>query len=107
MVAITVILAAVIGAFVFGMGPGEKAPTINFRASANNTTAIDLEVMGGDNVSTGTLSFTIDGDVVTPTEVYTTAGSTITLSGAAAGTNTVRVIDTASNAVIFQSDVNV
>ncbi|HJH28306.1 MAG TPA: type IV pilin [Methanosarcinaceae archaeon] len=52
MVAITVILAAVIAAFVFGMGPPEQAPQAAIRASAaeiDNST-IKLEHQGGDAV---------------------------------------------------------
>ncbi|OPY25530.1 MAG: hypothetical protein A4E23_00050 [Methanomethylovorans sp. PtaU1.Bin073] len=58
MVAITVILAAVIAAFVFGMGPPEQAPQASLRASAttitddddNTVSAIKLEHQGGDAV---------------------------------------------------------
>lgn len=56
MVAITVILAAVIAAFVFGMGPPEQAPQASLRGSADmsvsNTTAsiVKLEHQGGDQV---------------------------------------------------------
>ena len=108
MVAITVILAAVIGAFVFGMGPQESAPTINFRASSDTASTLRLAVMGGDNVSCTTLSFTVDGAAVTgaPTTGYTTAGKYWDLT-TTAGTRTVRVIDTTTNSVIFQSDVRV
>lgn len=52
MVAITVILAAVIAAFVFGMGPPEQAPQSAIRASAatvGNST-VKLEHQGGDAV---------------------------------------------------------
>ncbi|WP_407357188.1 type IV pilin [Methanolobus sp. WCC5] len=55
MVAITVILAAVIAAFVFGMGPPEQAPQASLRASAdtfttNNTDVIKIEHQGGDEI---------------------------------------------------------
>lgn len=57
MVAITVILAAVIAAFVFGMGPPEQAPQASLRASAttmsdgtDSFSAIKLEHQGGDAV---------------------------------------------------------
>jgi flagellin-like protein len=53
MVAITVILAAVIAAFVFGMGPPEQAPQASLRASAESlggSTGIKLEHQGGDQV---------------------------------------------------------
>lgn len=72
MVAITVILAAVIAAFVFGMGPPEQAPQASLRASADtsdfNTSAgiISLEHQGGDQVvlmSTNT-KVTVNGEDV-------------------------------------------
>ena len=54
MVAITVILAAVIAAFVFGMGPPEQAPQSSLRASTvsidTGVTGIKLEHQGGDAV---------------------------------------------------------
>ena len=60
MVAITVILAAVIGAFVFGMGTPEKTPTANIVITAaeediDNDGAADhtirLEHKGGDDLA--------------------------------------------------------
>lgn len=72
MVAITVILAAVIAAFVFGMGPPEQAPQASLRAtadtSADNTSAsiVRLEHQGGDQIvlmSTNT-KVTVDGEDV-------------------------------------------
>ncbi|WP_094229207.1 type IV pilin [Methanolobus psychrotolerans] len=53
MVAITVILAAVIAAFVFGMGPPEQAPQASVRASsdtANSLNVVKLEHQGGDAI---------------------------------------------------------
>ncbi|WP_342305922.1 type IV pilin N-terminal domain-containing protein [Methanolobus sp. ZRKC5] len=71
MVAITVILAAVIAAFVFGMGPPEQAPQASLRASADNIdsgiTGIKLEHQGGDAVviSDSRTKLTLDGTAVT------------------------------------------
>ncbi|MFZ3383145.1 MAG: type IV pilin N-terminal domain-containing protein [Candidatus Methanoperedens sp.] len=51
MVAITVILAAVIAAFVFGMAPPAKAPSVQLRITAINTTAggeLKITHNGGD-----------------------------------------------------------
>ena len=53
MVAITVILAAVIAAFVFGMGPPEQAPQAALRGSSatqNSENVVKLEHQGGDAV---------------------------------------------------------
>ncbi|MBN2487619.1 MAG: type IV pilin N-terminal domain-containing protein [Methanosarcinaceae archaeon] len=56
MVAITVILAAVIAAFVFGMGPPETAPQASVRGSAATATdgtssILKLEHQGGDAIT--------------------------------------------------------
>ena len=69
MVAITVILAAVIAAFVFGMGPPEQAPQSAIRASAATVSTFDvvkLEHQGGDAVTftTANTKVTIDGSSV-------------------------------------------
>jgi len=51
MVAITVILAAVIAAFVFGMGPPKQAPQASLTATTTNSTdAINLTHKGGDGI---------------------------------------------------------
>lgn len=70
MVAITVILAAVIAAFVFGMGPPEQAPQASLRASAttmDSVGAIKLEHQGGDAVYLDTIhtKVLLDGTDVT------------------------------------------
>ena len=69
MVAITVILAAVIAAFVFGMGPPEQAPQAAVRGSAatvNGSTVVKLEHQGGDAVifTTANTKITMDGNNV-------------------------------------------
>ena len=71
MVAITVILAAVIGAFVFGMGTPEKTPAANIVITAADASDDDitLEHRGGDSlamddvkilVKSGSTTVTID-----------------------------------------------
>ena len=64
MVAITVILAAVIGTFVLGLGENlnQSAPTSSFswdQGELDGTTGTDVEVThdGGDPLDTSTLSF--------------------------------------------------
>ena len=61
MVAITVILAAVIASFVLGLGPSDAAPTVNFDSSTNSS-ALIIEVTGGDSVPADQLSLTGDVD---------------------------------------------
>lgn len=70
MVAITVILAAVIAAFVFGMGPPEQAPQASLRASAATASddatisIIKLEHQGGDQVimASANTKIIVDGE---------------------------------------------
>ena len=79
MVAITVILAAVIAAFVFGMGPPEAAPQAAVRGSAatiGTNTTIKLEHQGGDPIifTSANTKITMDGnDVDIATDLVTEA----------------------------------
>ncbi|WP_292468904.1 type IV pilin [Methanolobus sp.] len=86
MVAITVILAAVIAAFVFGMGPPEQAPQASLRASAADVggdSMIKIEHQGGDNfyLTSSNSKVVVDGETVEfsdlPDDYEFTAGSTI------------------------------
>lgn len=85
MVAITVILAAVIAAFVFGMGPPEQAPQASIRASAETVTnsTIKLEHQGGDNfyLTPTNTRIVVDGNTVNVSKLSTdyefVAGSTV------------------------------
>ncbi len=53
MVAITVILAAVIAAFVFGMGPPKQAPQASLRITSADVTAntVTVEHQGGSDIT--------------------------------------------------------
>ena len=69
MVAITVILAAVIAAFVFGMGAPETAPQASVRgapASVGDDNVLKLEHQGGDMVTftDANTRVTVDGAAV-------------------------------------------
>jgi flagellin-like protein len=88
MVAITVILAAVIAAFVFGMGPPEQAPQASIRGSAENigvNTVLKLEHQGGDNfyLTSANTRVIVDGVVVEasdlPDAFEYSAGNTVCL----------------------------
>ncbi|WP_129598933.1 type IV pilin [Methanohalophilus profundi] len=50
MVAITVILAAVIASFVFGLGSPESAPQASIKATDVNATGFTLVHQGGDSI---------------------------------------------------------
>ena len=69
MVAITVILAAVIAAFVFGMGPPEQAPQASIRGSAatdGSVSVLKLEHQGGEalTLADSNTRVSIDGNIV-------------------------------------------
>jgi flagellin-like protein len=73
MVAITVILAAVIAAFVFGMGTPAKAPQVQLKITATNATTLNNDTLkishdGGDplvlNNEKITITNAVDGTTV-------------------------------------------
>lgn len=85
MVAITVILAAVIAAFVFGMGPPVKAPQSQLKITATATSSGYLKIShdGGDPLVLNDLKLTIknaaDGStIVTNVQMNGTSGFTNT-----------------------------
>ncbi|MDR5674266.1 type IV pilin N-terminal domain-containing protein [Halalkaliarchaeum sp. AArc-GB] len=66
MVAITVILAAVIGTFVLGLGDqvGDTAPNANFDVDVDDEEQnVTFTHSGGDQIDPSTLKFTTSGDV--------------------------------------------
>ncbi|ADI73362.1 Protein of unknown function DUF1628 [Methanohalobium evestigatum Z-7303] len=135
MVAITVILAAVIGSFVFGMGSPEQAPQASIRGSAetiDSNNSIKIEHQGGEGIELDSAStkITVAGDKVDLTSspdnrletgdvlyIYNkSAGSDLKLAnntsmnnlGIAGSTETptnVKIIDVASQQLI--ADMNV
>ena len=67
MVAITVILAAVIGTFVLGLGDqlGDTAPQATFTIDGNDTTTINVTKTGGQSLESADLVLSVDGERVT------------------------------------------
>ncbi|WP_159368508.1 type IV pilin [Halorubrum distributum] len=63
MVAITVILAAVIGTFVLGLGDqlGDTAPQASFDVESSNSTAVNITKTGGQAIPVDDLVLSIDG----------------------------------------------
>jgi flagellin-like protein len=104
MVAITVILAAVIGAFVLGLGDQVSDTPPNAQIGFDfSTNSVELSHDGGDNIQNDSVSITANGSEVTTaswgdgTEI--SAGDTINVtdeSNLGSG-NTVRVIWTGSD----------
>ena len=79
MVAITVILAAVIAAFVFGMaGNIQKTKVVAATEQRVNNSWVTVTFQGGQDAgSLSTLAFTVDGANVTPK----VAGTLVTVNG--------------------------
>jgi flagellin-like protein len=73
MVAITVILAAVIGTFVLGLGDqvSDSAPQASFDFNFANNTQVEITHDGGDSISDSSLAVKLNG-----TNVYDGDGST-------------------------------
>ncbi|QWC20825.1 type IV pilin N-terminal domain-containing protein [Halorubrum sp. 2020YC2] len=64
MVAITVILAAVIGTFVLGLGDqlGDTAPQASFTIDDNGTDTINITKTGGQSIDGGDLALSVNGE---------------------------------------------
>jgi FlaG/FlaF family flagellin (archaellin) len=64
MVAITVILAAVIGTFVLGLGDqlGDTAPQASFTIESNSTDNITVTKTGGQAIEGSDLVVSVDGE---------------------------------------------
>ncbi len=97
MVAITVILAAVIGTFVLGLGDSVQSTSPNAQFSFNEESNENLTIThdGGDSVDVGNLNVTTDGSETNQCQTNSTstigewssaeltAGDQCTLNGAA------------------------
>ena len=64
MVAITVILAAVIGAFVLGLGDqvSNNAPQASFEYEFTNSSNMTITHSGGDSIDAGTIEVNVGGE---------------------------------------------
>ncbi len=94
MVAITVILAAVIASFVFGIGSKapKAAPQVSLAAKAINDSAIEIDHNGGDSLLWNNIKIIVTNSTTswfaqlryntTSGQVETVSGSTLTISKA-------------------------
>lgn len=99
MVAITVILAAVIAAFVFGLGGNQSAaPTASITAANNpDTSAMDLKIQhkGGDTLKAGDWKLSVVPVGTSP--VFITSNSNVTNSTLNVGSEIMVTTDTTGN----------
>ena len=113
MVAITVILAAVIAAFVFGLGGSQQAaPTASIVASNNpDTGAYDLKIQhkGGEMLKGGDWKLSVvdaSGSGTSPTFVSSDAGSDLAVGAQVSVTN-VTTSCTVATCTLSNSSLNV
>ena len=113
MVAITVILAAVIGTFVLGLGDqlGDTAPQASFTIDDNGTDTINITKTGGQSLEAGDLVLSVDGERVNtsiPGDTWETGerkeigNGDSDLSDWDTGEATVRIIHDPSGNAIFE-----
>ena len=111
MVAITVILAAVIGTFVLGLGDqlGDTAPQATFTIDDNSSDTINITKTGGQSLEAGDLVLSVDGERVNssfPGDTWETGErKEITKDGSEdwdTGEATVRIIHDPSGNAIFE-----
>ena len=78
MVAITVILAAVIGAFVLGLGGqfSNSPPTASFEFDFEGQESVEISHGGGDDIENDTVTVDIDG-----TEAFPENGTAFNMTG--------------------------
>ena len=123
MVAITVILAAVIGTFVLGLGDslGDSQPTAQIDADIsvvnNSTASLSIEHNGGDSIDTDALRVivtdsadtTADNSSVFPSRfsVGDTSSADITTTGTGDEEVRIRIIHKPSDSVLVDRSVEV
>ena len=119
MVAITVILAAVIGTFVLGLGDslGDSQPTASITTSTNSS-AITLEHAGGDRIESGNLRIIVDDQTADSTPIDQanefnstySVGDTESISFTSGDTDTevrVRLIHTPAESILIDRQLTV
>lgn len=111
MVAITVILAAVIGTFVLGLGDSlsESSPQATFdwnQEAGENTTKVTVQHTGGDSIESSTLSATANGTSFSDLTDWPSSGDSVTAgdSYSFGDANNDSQIDNVDQNVILTSD---
>jgi flagellin-like protein len=118
MVAITVILAAVIGTFVLGLGDslGNSQPTAQLNVDTSADGNLTIQHNGGDSIDYADLELNADGSTVTLSEANDETGSTIgegtlsvgdtvTVSYTTSGTvDRFQIIHTPSDSIIYTDE---
>lgn len=114
MVAITVILAAVIAAFVLDIGPGDTDPTAAVDISNDDTTSVTVELQStdGDTDGVAIVADDVEGDEIDDGDVHsvlTTSGEQVTIEddeGDLYGDYEVRAFSGDANSIEYVGDFN-
>ncbi len=118
MVAITVILAAVIGTFVLGLGDSlEQAPQAQLDAEYDSDeTTIVINHNGGDALTEGDVTITVEdsggdhtADSITWTDNELTVGETLVVGDSSVSTGTtysVTVVHNPSESILLDTEVD-
>ena len=108
MVAITVILAAVIGSFVLGIGGDvEATPTASISVDYDDTDGLILAHEGGDSIDWDEINVTVDGS-----ETFTSEGGTFSPGDEVSDSSTysdgatVRVVHEPSGGMLVSTDID-
>ena len=111
MVAITVILAAVIGTFVLGLGDEASNTTPQASLSMESTESGNITVTheGGDAIDNATTKYTVNGTATHALPEPLNPGQAITLnkSVVAGDEATIRIVDNETGNLIAKSTVSV
>ncbi|GAB7093313.1 hypothetical protein JCM30237_04650 [Halolamina litorea] len=120
MVAITVILAAVIGTFVLGLGDSlEQAPQSTIGVDSGNSTSLNVSHNGGNGIAVGDLDISVEGntsDFSVSSDFSSgdefSVGDTATflqsqISEIATGEVRVRIIHTPSESILVDTTVQI
>ncbi|WP_423998143.1 type IV pilin [Halorubrum trapanicum] len=116
MVAITVILAAVIGTFVLGLGDqlGDTAPQASFDVESVNNSSITFSKTGGQDIAKSDLVLSANGNRLDDNdfggnESWQSGESRTVEHGVDGGTDgvTIRIIHDPSGSAIFEESVDI
>ena len=110
MVAITVILAAVIGTFVLGLGDqlGDTAPQASFTVDSNNSSVVNITKTGGQTIDSADLTLSVNGEressAIDQGDWQTGEQKSISYSNSPGEGATIRIIhDPSGNAIYEQT----
>ncbi|MDV7351296.1 type IV pilin N-terminal domain-containing protein [Halorubrum distributum] len=115
MVAITVILAAVIGTFVLGLGDqlGDTAPQASFSVDETTATEVTIVKTGGETLDTNDLTLSVNGNRIADSTAsfsgndWESGGSETLTHDQSEGEYTLRLIHDPSGNAVYETTIEV